>query len=198
MHPFLTIYNQKAVPKLKEGRTYVSSYLIPRVTKVSVNMGVGDTVGNGKALEEVSELMTQITGQKPAVTKARKAIAGFKIREAMPVGLKVTLRGARMNDFLIKLSQVVLPRTRDFRGLVPTSVTSDGNLNIGIRDTLIFPEVSQGTLSHGLQVTLVSNARTQEEARILYESLGFVFQSAEEAATQARRGRRTNTNYKRS
>ena len=129
-----------------------------------------------KALEAVISLVIAITGQQPVQIKARKAIAGFKIRENMVVGLKTTLRGPRKDDFLYKLIQVVLPRTRDFRGLPPTSVTADGNLNIGIKDSMIFPELSQLGSSHGIQVTIVSSARTKEEAQILYQSLGFVFQ----------------------
>ena len=196
MHPFTTLYNQTVLPKLKEGKAYSSTYLIPKVTKVTVNVGVGDCVGNSKALEDVISLVTDITGQKPVQTKARKAISGFKIRENMVVGLKTTLRGQMMNDFLIKFIEVVLPRTRDFRGLPITSVTADGNLNIGIKDSMIFPEVSQLTLSHGIQITVVSTAKTLEEARLLFESLGFVFQS-EETASQAPAKKKKKTNYKR-
>lgn len=187
MHPFLTTYTQNAVPRLKEFKSYASAYQIPRITKVVVNIGVGDCVGNSKALEDVVLLSTQITGQKPVQTKARKAIAGFKIRQAMVVGLKTTLRDERMNDFLAKLIQVVLPRTRDFRGLPVTSITADGNLNIGIRDSMIFPEVAQGGQSHGIQVTIVSNATSQEESRLLFESIGFVFQKEEDRERSVRK-----------
>jgi large subunit ribosomal protein L5 len=186
MHPFTTLYNQTVLPKLKEHKEYASSFMIPKVTKVSVNVGVGDCVGNSKALEDVIALVTQITGQKPVQSKARKAISGFKIRENMVVGLKTTLRGERMNDFLIKLIEVVLPRTRDFRGLPPTGITADGNLNIGIKDTMIFPEVSQSGTSHGIQITVVSTAKSLEESRFLYESLGFVFQKDSEFVRKTR------------
>ncbi len=194
MHPFITRYNQVSIPKLKENRSYESEYAVPRVSKVSVNVGVGDTLANSKAIEVISTMVATITGQKPVEAKARKAISGFKIRQGMVVGLKTTLRGTRMHDFLAKLSQVALPRTRDFRGLVPTAITADGNLNIGIRDSMIFPELAQGEPGHGVQVTIVSSARTQEEARTLYESLGFVFQKAEDVAPKKKRGKRGNYN----
>ncbi|MBU6389095.1 50S ribosomal protein L5 [Patescibacteria group bacterium] len=177
MHPFLTTYNQKAIPALTKAKQYPSTFLIPKVEKVVVNVGVGDCLGNDKALQEVILLMSQITGQKPVENKARQAISGFKIRQGMIVGLKTTLRGEKMRDFLSKLTLVALPRTRDFRGLPPSSVTADGNLNIGIKDSMIFPEASQLGSSHGLQVTVVSTAASREEARLLYECLGFVFQN---------------------
>lgn len=192
MHPFLTTYTQSVLPKIKDAKSYNSEYLIPKVEKVSVNIGVGDCVGNSKALEDITSLVTQITGQKPVSTLARKAISGFKIREKMIIGLKTTLRGERMYDFLYKLIQIVLPRTRDFRGLPITSLTSDGNLNIGIRDLTIFPEVSQSSVTHGIQVTIVSSASNLEEGRILFESLGFVFQSEEEAREQAARNKKSS------
>lgn len=194
MHPFLTQYNQVALPKLKEAKQYGSSFEIPRVTKVVVNVGVGDIASNGGAVEDLAKKIANITGQQPVLTKARKAISGFKIRQGMVVGMKVTLRGSRMYDFLSKLTTIALPRTRDFRGLKPTGITPDGNLNIGIKDSIIFPEASQESGSlHGIEVTLVSTARTLEEARLLYESLGIVFMSEEELARNskpARSGRR--------
>lgn len=192
MHPFLTTYNKTVLPKLTELKKYPSTYLVPKVLKVSINVGVGDCVGNTKALEDVIQHVTQITGQKPVNTLARKAISGFKIREKMIIGLKTTLRGDRMNDFLYKLIQISLPRTRDFRGLSISSITGDGNLNLGIKDSSIFPEVSQGVITHGLQVTIVSSATSVEEARALYEALGFVFQTEEEALGQAARSKKTN------
>jgi len=182
MHHFLNHYNQVVLPKLQETKSYTSRFEVPKVSKVTVNVGVGDLATDSKAIDALSEQISQITGQKPVVTKARKAIAGFKIRQNMPVGLKVTLRGPRMYDFLTKLIQVGLPRTRDFRGLKLSGVTSDGNLNIGIKDSAIFPELSQTGTAHGIQVTLVSNATNLEEAQLLYRSLGFVFQEPETAA----------------
>ena len=182
MHPFLTTYTTVAVPKLTAKRSYSSTYLIPRVTKVVLNMGIGDLQGNGKAVEDATLLLTQISGQKPVLTKARKAISGFKLRAGMEVGLKVTLRGERMHDFITKFSTVTLPRTRDFRGLKPTAITADGMLNVGIKDTIIFPEASQDGVGHGVQVTLVSTARSKEEAFTLFSALGFPIQSAAENA----------------
>jgi large subunit ribosomal protein L5 len=182
MHPFLTTYTTVSIPKLKAEREYISDYMIPRVTKVVLNMGIGDLQGNNKGIEDATILLTQISGQKPVLTKARKAISGFKIRIGMQIGLKVTLRGERMYDFISKLSGVTLPRTRDFRGLKPSAITADGNLNLGIRDTIIFPEASQDGIGHGVQVTIVSTARTKEEAHTLYTSLGFPFQSEQETA----------------
>lgn len=196
MHPFITHYNQTVLPKLKEGKQYASSYLVPRVTKVSINCGIGDVATDDKAIESVAQLLASITGQRPAVTKARKAIAGFKIRQGMTVGLKVTLRGERMHDFLMKLIQITLPRTRDFRGLKPSAITSDGNLNLGIKDSMIFPEASQDGTGHGVQVTLISNAKTREEAVLLYESLGFVFQAADEVVQPRKKGKHYNLRKK--
>lgn len=179
MHPFLTHYNTVVIPRLKEAKNYQSLFEVPRVSKVTLNIGIGDLAGNTKSIEEVSALLAQISGQKPVVTKARKAIAGFKLRQGMPVGLKVTLRSNRMHDFLSKLIQIALPRTRDFRGLKLSSITADGNLNLGIKDSAIFPELAQAGTAHGIQVTLVSNAASLEEARLFYESLGFVFTAPE-------------------
>lgn len=177
MHQFLKQYNEVAVPKLKEHSSYASVYQIPKIEKVVVNIGIGSAIAHGKNEDDIARILSTITGQKPIVTKARKAIAGFKIRANMPVGMKVTLRGARMHDFMSKLTTVVLPRTRDFRGLKPTGIATDGNLHIGIKDSMIFPEVAQETFSQPLQVTVVSTAQTKEEARVLFEALGFVFQT---------------------
>jgi large subunit ribosomal protein L5 len=179
MHPFLNRYTETSIPQLTKAKKYPSTYLIPRVSKVIVNVGLGDMLTNGKAVDDVKALLLRITGQKAVETKARKAIAGFKIRQDMVVGLKVTLRGQRMHDFLSKLIEVGLPRTRDFRGLKATGVTADGNLNIGIRDSMIFPESGQDVTFPGLQVTIVSNASTREESDLLYRSLGFFFQTEE-------------------
>ena len=178
-HPFLTRYDEAVKPKLVAEKTYASTYLIPKVNKVVLNVGLGDLLGNNKAIEEVNALLSRISGQKPIETKARKAIAGFKIRQYQVIGMKVTLRGVRMYDFLTKLIEVTLPRTRDFRGLKLTGVTADGNLNIGIRDSMIFPEAGDDLTLPGIQITIVSNAKSLEESQLLYQSLGFVFQSEE-------------------
>jgi len=178
MHAFQKQYSTVAVPKLTTAKQYASPYLIPKISRVVVNMGIGDLATLGKTPEDASAFIATMTGQQPVVVKARKAIAGFKIRAGMPVGVKVTLRGPRMHDFLIKFTQVVLPRTRDFRGITPTSIAPDGSLHLGIKDSTIFPETTQGSFQHPLQVTLVATpACSPDEARLLYEALGFVFQA---------------------
>jgi large subunit ribosomal protein L5 len=178
MHAYQKQYSTIAVPKLRENKEYPSVYLIPKVQKVVLNVGIGDHIASGKNADDVTAFLAAISGQKPVVTKSTKAIAGFKIRQGMDVGVKVTLRGRRMEDFLIKLTQVVLPRTRDFRGIKPSAIASNGSLNLGIKDSIVFPEVANGTFQHPLQITLVASpACNQEEARVLYEALGFVFQT---------------------
>jgi large subunit ribosomal protein L5 len=139
---------------------------------------MGDLIAAGKNTDEVIEFIAAIAGQKPVLTKATKAIAGFKIRQGMTVGAKVTLRGKRMQDFLAKLIQVAIPRTRDFRGLKASSIAANGSMHLGIKDSMIFPEVAQGSFQHPMQISLVvTPACTPDEARILFEALGFVFQS---------------------
>lgn len=177
MHPFLEQYTKVAIPKLSEQFSYSSPYRVPKVEKVVLNMGLGDIKDNDAAVEAAFNLLKKIAGQQPVKTKARIAVAGFKIRQGMVVGLKVTLRGKRMNDFLQKLVTVALPRTRDFRGLNAGGITANGSLHIGIKDSMIFPEVAQENTSHPLQVSIVAQTSSTEEARALYESLGFIFQT---------------------
>jgi large subunit ribosomal protein L5 len=176
LQPLVERYQSQVLPALKERFTYSSTYLIPKITKVVVNVGIGDFRENKKAMEDIMLTLTKITGQKPVMVKARKSIAGFKIREGMEVGIVVTLRGARMNDFVQKLISVSLPRTRDFRGIKETAVTADGNLNVGIKDASIFPEAPVDLTTFGIQVTVVSTARTRDEAFALYTGLGFPIQ----------------------
>jgi large subunit ribosomal protein L5 len=178
MHPYIEHYTTKTVPALKAQFTYSSVYLVPKVTKVVINIGIGDIMTNGGTVDSVAAMLTKIAGQKPVRTKARTSVSGFKIRQGMEVGMKVTLRGERMQDFLHKLINVALPRTRDFRGLNPGAVTKDGSMHIGIKDSMIFPEVAQENTSHPMQITLVAKTASKEEARAFYESLGFVFQAA--------------------
>ncbi len=177
MHPFVQQYQSVAAPKLKEAFKYESPYTIPRIEKVVVNMGIGETANNSGALDQLIMILKKITGQTPIQTKARIAVSGFKIRQGMVVGLKVTLRGERMQDFLQKFTNVALPRTRDFRGIPVGSITADGSLHIGIKDSMIFPEVAQENTAHSMQVTLVAKTTSIEEARLLYQSLGFIFQN---------------------
>lgn len=176
MHPLEERYTKIVVPKLLEYKKYASTYQIPKLEKVTVNLGVGDLLSNGSAFDEMISFVSYLTGQKPQIIKARKSISGFKIREGMNVGVRVTLRGKRMNDFLYKLIDVSIMRTRDFRGIKKSAVTAQGILNIGIKDSSIFPDLPVDMATHPIQINVSSTATTLEEANILYTSLGFVFQ----------------------
>ncbi len=178
VHPFTNRYQNTVVPALTSERQYASAYEIPRITHVVVNAGAGDMLTAAKGMEQLVELISKITGQRPVVVKAKKSIAGFKIRQGMEVGVKVTLRGERMRDFLTKLTDVSLPRTRDYRGVKPTAIAKDGSLHVGIRDTQIFPEVANDSFHHPIQVSLVpARPMSQDEALRLYRGLGFHFQA---------------------
>jgi len=177
MHEFIKTYQSATVPALKGSFTYDSTYAIPKIEKVVINLGIGEAGNNSGTVDQLAGLVKKITGQAPIQTKARIAVSGFKIRQGMIVGLKVTLRGERMYDFLQKFITVALPRTRDFRGIVPSSITASGSLHVGVKDSMIFPEVAQENITHPMQVTLVAKTSSQEEARALYESLGFIFQT---------------------
>lgn len=178
VHPFTTRYQDQVVPALKSEKQYASAYEIPRITHVVVNAGAGDILTAGKGMDQLVELIGKITGQRPVVVKAKKSIAGFKLRAGMEVGVKVSLRGDRMRDFLLKLTDVSLPRTRDYRGVKPTAIAKDGSLHVGIRDTQIFPEVANDNFHHPIQVSLVpARSMSQDEALRLYRGLGFHFQA---------------------
>ena len=179
MHLLEERYKQVVVPKLVELKKYDSVYEIPKLVKVTVNLGVGDLVSNGSGFDEMVSFVSYLTGQKPQIIKARKSISGFKLREGMNIGVKVTLRGKRMNDFLYKLAEVSIMRTRDFRGLKKSAVTADGIMNIGIKDSSIFPDLPVDMVTHPIQINISSTAKTLEEANILYTGLGFVFQEFE-------------------
>ncbi len=150
----------------------------PRLEKVVLNIGVGEAKDNKKVLEEIVNNVTKITGQKPVVSKAKKSIAGFKIRTGQPIGVRVTLRSDRMYDFLDKLVNVALPRLRDFRGLSLKGFDGNGNYNLGIKEQIIFPEIHFDLVEklHGLNVTVVTNAKTDEQAQALLAQLGFPFE----------------------
>jgi large subunit ribosomal protein L5 len=165
--------------KLKEQFAYSSVMKVPRVQKITVNMGVGDAKVNARALDKAVEELTIIAGQRAQITRAKKSIAGFKIREGMPIGTKVTLRGARMWEFLDRLVSIALPRIRDFRGLSPASFDGRGNYSIGIREQIIFPEVDYDDVEtvRGLDVTITTSADTDEEAFALLRELGLPFRS---------------------
>ena len=170
-------YNKEIVPNLKEKFSYKSVMQVPRLEKIVVNIGAGDASHNAKMLDAcVNDLMT-ITGQKPVITKARKSIAGFKIREGQNIGCKVTLRGENMYNFLDKLISVSLPRVRDFRGLSRTAFDGRGNYTIGIKEQLIFPEIEYDDVVkvRGMDIVLVTTAKTNEEALALLECLGIPF-----------------------
>ncbi len=186
-------YEDEVRPKLQEQFGYSSPMQHPRIEKITLNMGVGDAKVNSKFLDEAVEELAQITGQKPAITRARKSIAQFKLREGMPIGAKVTLRGARMWEFLDRLNTVALPRIRDFRGINPEGFDGRGNYNLGLREQTIFPEIDYDKIDRvrGLNVTITTSATTDEEAKALLTHLGMPFRaegySAEERAARRRK-----------
>jgi large subunit ribosomal protein L5 len=157
---------------------YKSVMQIPKVEKIVINMGVGDAVQNTKALDAAVEELTIITGQKPVVTKAKKSIAGFRLREGMPIGAKVTLRGERMYEFLDKLISISLPRVRDFRGVSKKAFDGRGNYTLGVKEQLIFPEIDYDKVSkvRGMDIVIVTTANSDEEARELLTQFGMPFQ----------------------
>lgn len=171
-------YNNEVVSSLMEKFNYKSVMEVPKVEKIVVNMGVGDAVQNSKALDMAVEELSQITGQRPVITKAKKSIAGFRLREGMPIGAKVTLRGERMYDFLQKLVDVSLPRVRDFRGISKKAFDGRGNYTLGVKEQLIFPEINYDQVSkvRGMDVVIVTTANTDEEAAELLTQLGMPFQ----------------------
>jgi len=177
-------YEKDVVPALKRDFNYQNPMQVPRVSKVSVNVGVGEAISNAKALDATVRDVSIITGQKPIIKKARKSIAQFKLREGQQVGVTVTLRGERMCEFLYRLMNAALPRTRDFRGVPSRSFDGRGNFTLGLREQLIFPEISydQVDKARGLEVSIVTTAGTDQEARRLLELLGMPFQREGEAA----------------
>ncbi|BAZ03994.1 50S ribosomal protein L5 [Calothrix sp. NIES-3974] len=171
------LYQETIVPKLIQQFEYKNIHQVPKVTKVTVNRGLGEAAQNAKALESSLNEIGIITGQKPVVTRAKKAIAGFKIREGMPVGIMVTLRGDRMYDFLDRLINLSLPRIRDFRGISPKSFDGRGNYTLGIREQLIFPEVEYDSIDQirGMDISIITTAPTDEEGRALLKEMGMPF-----------------------
>ena len=172
-------YRGTVVGALKEKFSYASVMQVPRLRKITLNMGVGEGAGDRKALESAVADLTLISGQKPIVTLARKSVAGFKIREGWPIGCKVTLRGERMYEFLDRLIAVVIPRVRDFRGLSPRAFDGRGNYSLGIREQITFPEVDFDRVDkiRGLDVTLTTSARTDDEGRALLDAFDFPFRA---------------------
>lgn len=174
-----TIYYETIVPKLKEEFGYTNIHQIPKVVKVIVNRGLGEASQNAKALESSINELTTITGQKPVVTRAKKAIAGFKIRQGMPVGVMVTLRSDKMYAFLDRLINLALPRIRDFRGISPKSFDGRGNYSLGVREQLIFPEIEYDSIERisGMDISIVTTANTDEEGRALLKAMGMPFRN---------------------
>jgi large subunit ribosomal protein L5 len=172
-------YREEIVASLQQQLGFGNVNQVPRLEKIIVNMGVGDAIKDGRMLDAALEDLTTITGQKPVVTKARKSIAGFKLREGMSIGAKVTLRGDRMWEFLDRLVSLALPRIRDFRGLDPRSFDGHGNYTFGVTEQLIFPEVDYDKVLkvRGMDITIVTTGRNDEEGRALLAAFGFPFAS---------------------
>ena len=170
-------YQEKIVPTLIRRYTYANAMQVPKLVKVVVNIGVGESIQNPKALDAAIADLKKITGQQPVVMKSRKAIANFKLRAGLPIGVKVTMRAARMYQFIDKLISTALPRIRDFRGISPTAFDGNGNYTLGLREQLVFPEIEYDKIDklRGMEVTIVTTARTDDEARALLTELGFPF-----------------------
>jgi large subunit ribosomal protein L5 len=173
-------YAAEIVPALRERFGYDNVMQVPRVTKLTLNMGVGEAKTNAKLLDDAVEEMSLIAGQHPVITKARKSIAGFKLREGMSIGCKVTLRGERMYEMIDRLVSVALPRIRDFRGIAPDQFDGRGNFSMGIREQTIFPEIDYDAVNQlrGMNVTITTSATTDEEGRALLSMLGMPFRES--------------------
>jgi large subunit ribosomal protein L5 len=170
-------YRKEVVPILMKEFGYRNVMEVPRLEKIVVNVGVGEAIQNASALDHAVQDIATITGQRPIVTKAKKSIAGFKLREGMAIGVKVTLRGNRMYDFLDRLCNVALPRRRDFRGVSPDSFDGRGNYTLGLREQLVWPEISYDSIDklRGMEISIVTTAKTDEEGRRLLQLLGMPF-----------------------
>jgi large subunit ribosomal protein L5 len=171
------VYQNTVVKQLMEQFAYASTMQVPRITKITVNMGLGEAVGDKKVIEHAVSDLQKISGQKPVVTKARKSIATFKIREGWPIGCKVTLRRERMYEFLDRLINVAMPRIRDFRGVSGRSFDGQGNYSMGVREQIIFPEIDYDKIDalRGMDITISTTARTDEEGRALLSAFKFPF-----------------------
>lgn len=175
-------YKEEVVPALVKEFGYTNPMAIPRITKVVVNIGMGEAIQNAKMLDSAAVELASITGQRPVIRRARRSIAGFKLREGMPIGVKVTLRRDRMFEFLDRLINVALPRVRDFRGVSPKAFDGRGNYTLGLKDQIIFPEIDLTKVERltGMNVSVVTTARTDEEARFLLQTLGMPFAKREQ------------------
>lgn len=179
MARFQQIYRDKVAPALKEQFGYTSVMEVPRITKITLNMGVGEAVADKKVLEHAVGDMEKIAGQKPVVTKARKSIAGFKIRDGYPIGCMVTLRGPRMYEFLDRLVTIALPRVRDFRGVAGKGFDGQGNYNMGVKEQIIFPEIEYDKVDalRGMNISITTTAKTDEECKALLAAFKFPFKN---------------------
>jgi len=175
------IYNKEVVPALVKQFGYKSTMQVPRIEKIVLNIGMGESIGNAKTMDAAANDLAIITGQRPVVTKSRKAISNFRLRVGMPIGLKVTLRGPQMWHFLEKLVTVALPRIRDFQGIPERSFDGRGNYSLGLKEQLVFPEIEYDKIDRlrGLEITIVTTARTDEEGRALLKALGMPFRTAQ-------------------
>lgn len=179
MSRFQTLYHETIVPELTKKFGYKTVMQVPRITKITLNMGVGEAVNDKKLVDNAVGDLTKIAGQKPAITRTRKAIANFKIRENMPIGCMVTLRGERMYDFLDRLVTIAFPRVRDFRGVSGRAFDGRGNYNIGLREQIIFPEIEYDKIDavRGLNISITTTAKTDEEAKALLAGFRFPFRN---------------------
>lgn len=174
-----TIFLETITPQLIEKFAYTSPMQVPRISKITLNMGVSEAVSDKKVIEHAVSDLTKISGQKPVVTKTRKSIAGFKIREDYPIGCMVTLRGQRMYEFLDRLISVALPRVRDFRGISGRAFDGRGNYNVGVKEQIIFPEIEYDKIDalRGMNISITTTAKTDEEAKALLTAFGFPFRN---------------------
>ena len=172
-------YKDEVLPQLMKDFSFTNIMQAPKLVRIVINMGLGEAVQNAKIVESATEELAAITGRKPIVTRAKKSIASFKLREGMPIGVMVTLRGEQMYDFLDRLISVALPRTRDFKGISPKAFDGRGNYTLGVREQIIFPEINYDKIDRikGMNVTLVTTAETDEQGRALLKSLGMPFRN---------------------
>jgi len=171
------VYKTEIIPALTKHFNYRNVMAVPRLVKININMGLGEAIANAKVLDVASEELSAITGQRPVVTKAKKSVAAFKLRQGMPIGVTVTLRGDRMYEFLDRLVSIALPRVRDFRGVATRSFDGRGNYTLGIRDQMIFPETNYAKVTKvkGMNICITTTARTDEESRALLGAMGMPF-----------------------
>jgi len=177
--PLKEHYSEKVIPELKQTLGVSSNMAVPKITKVTLNMGVGEVLNDKKVLEKAAEDLELISGQKPLITKVRKSVANFKIRDGMPIGCKVTLRGDRMYDFLQRLLGVAIPRERDFRGLSVDSFDGRGNYSIGIKEHIIFPEIDYDKVDkiRGMDISISTTAKDNNEGEVLLRAMNFPFKN---------------------